>query len=205
MLFIILVLTLCLNAVVMGAPKIECTDPVWDFGKVMEGEKQIHDFKIKNTGDEVLEIKRVRGSCGCTAAKPSTNSLKPGEEAEINVNFNTSGRSGKQTKYVYVYTNDADQNMFKLTVTGEIQRKPAPRIIIRPSSWSLQNTEPGKTMRTTITIMNTGEEPLEIKSITTLYRAGIDLRWKKRSPRMAGKTWNSPMWFPWKPRTSGKK
>ena len=161
----VLIMDLLVAGNVFAAPKILCEAPTWEFPTVKEGEKPEHIFKIKNTGDEVLEIKRVRASCGCTAAKPSTNSLKPGEEADINVAFNTAGRSGKQHKTVYVYTNDPKNSMLKLSITGEVEKKPAPRLIIRPPSWNLQTITFGEIKRYTATIMNTGNQPLEIKSI----------------------------------------
>jgi len=150
-----------------AAPKIICDQTIWDFETITEGEPAKHSFKIRNEGDAPLEIKRVRATCGCTAAKPAKNRLEPGGETTVEVNFNTSGRSGKQKKYVYVHSNDPEKEMLKLTITGEIKKKPAPRIAIRPGSWNLQSVKPDQVKRTTTAIMNTGEKPLEIKSITT--------------------------------------
>ncbi len=150
-----------------AAPRIESENPTWDFKKIKEGEKISHIFKIKNAGDEMLEIKKVRASCGCTAVAPVKKSLKPGEEAEIKVTFNSDGYSGKQTKYVYVHSNDPKNAMLNLKFTGEIQRIPAPRITISPPSWYMQEIERGKTSSMTASIKNGGEKPLDIKSITT--------------------------------------
>lgn len=154
-------------AFVFAAPKITSDDPDWEFEKVMEGEVVKHDYVIKNTGDEKLQITRVRGSCGCTAATAGKKVLEPGEQTEIKVNFNTTGRTGKQTKYIYIYTNDPETKVFKLTITGQVERKPAPQMIIRPYSWSLNITSPTDIQRTTISISNTGEKPLQIESIET--------------------------------------
>jgi len=158
---------LLLSAIGYAAPKIACDEPVWEFEKALEGERVNHKFIVKNTGNEDLEITNVRASCGCTAVKPQSKLLKPGEETKIETKFNTTGRSGKQSKNVYVHTNDPEQKIFKLVIKGEIQRKPAPRIILRPPSWNLQTIDPGKTYNNIVTIMNTGEEPLVIESIET--------------------------------------
>lgn len=148
-----------------AAPKIACDEPKWEFEKVMEGKELSHSFKVKNQGDEVLNLENVRGSCGCTAAKPVSKVLQPGEETEIKTTFNSTGRTGKQTKYVYVHSNDPETKILKLTITGEVEKKPAPRIILRPPSWNMQTIESGITKETNLTILNTGDQPLEIESL----------------------------------------
>ena len=52
----------------VGGPKIEFAEPKFDFGKVPAGEIIKHAFAFTNTGDQTLEIKDVRPSCGCTTA-----------------------------------------------------------------------------------------------------------------------------------------
>jgi hypothetical protein len=152
-------------SLVYAAPKIACENPLWEFKKVKEGVKVEHAYRIKNVGDETLEIERVRASCGCTAASPVSKTIKPGEETDVLTSFDTANRAGKQTKYIYVHCNDPDNKMFKLTISGEVEEVPSPKIIIRPPSWNIQTLEPGKTQRTTIVIQNTGKIPLEINSV----------------------------------------
>jgi hypothetical protein len=41
-------------------PSIHLPKPTHDFGEVPEGEVVSHDFKVKNVGEEVLKIQRVR-------------------------------------------------------------------------------------------------------------------------------------------------
>ena len=151
----------------MAAPKITCENKVWEFPKVKEGETIKHKYVIKNAGDEELEIKKVRGSCGCTAATPESKKVKPGEATNIQVKFNTSNRPGKQTKYVYVYSNDPETRLLKLKITGEVEKVPKPKILVRPFSWNMQTVKPGQIEKTAITINNAGEKDLIIKSITT--------------------------------------
>jgi len=40
-----------------GNPRIFIENPVFDAGKIPQGEKIAHDFLIKNTGDKVLSVK----------------------------------------------------------------------------------------------------------------------------------------------------
>lgn len=94
-----------------GLPKIEVTPDSFDFGQVKYGQVLEHRFKVKNQGKEVLEIKRLSTSCGCTTAQISRFQLKPGEEEELLVRYETAAMSGshakgRQERIIYLKTND---------------------------------------------------------------------------------------------------
>src|SRR5713226_7855159 len=65
-----------------GVPKAEAIDPMYNFGTAPSGPPVKHVFKIRNAGTGTLTIDGVTTSCGCTAAKPTKNSLAPGERSE---------------------------------------------------------------------------------------------------------------------------
>ena len=100
-----------------SGPKIKFEENSLDFGRVKQGKILTHVFIFNNTGDAPLIIKRVRTSCGCTAALVSEKEIAPGGKGEIKVSFNTRGFEGKVNKYVYVETNDSQQPRVQLTVT----------------------------------------------------------------------------------------
>ena len=64
---------------------------IYDFGKINEEAKVTHKFKFKNTGDADLEIPLVKSSCKCMASLSAGKTIKPGEEGEILVTFNSTG------------------------------------------------------------------------------------------------------------------
>src|SRR3972149_942850 len=76
-----------------------------------------YDFTITNTGGDLLKIIAVRATCGCTAANPDKSELKPGESTTIKVSFNSSGRLGPQTQFIYIKTNDPANNEIRLKIT----------------------------------------------------------------------------------------
>jgi len=90
-----------------------------DFGIVIQGEKVTHTFKYKNTGGTDLVISSASASCGCTVPKWSKEPLSPGKEGEVEVIFDSSGRSGKQHKTITLLTN-AQPNKVVLTITCEV-------------------------------------------------------------------------------------
>lgn len=109
-------------AQVIGA-KISVHNPEYSFGDINPGDKVLHNFTITNSGGDLLKITDVRASCGCTAAKPEKNELKPGESTQIKVEFNSQGRKGNQVKYIYVKTNDKENPEVKLKISGNIVDK----------------------------------------------------------------------------------
>ncbi len=46
-------------AVNVGAPRVELSETLFDFGEMNEGEDYVHAFMISNVGTGVLEIKKV--------------------------------------------------------------------------------------------------------------------------------------------------
>jgi hypothetical protein len=41
------------------APSVEVSEMKYDFGLAVDGQKIVHDFVLKNTGTDVLEIHKV--------------------------------------------------------------------------------------------------------------------------------------------------
>jgi hypothetical protein len=75
------------------------------FGKVTEGEKISYAFTFENKGTSDIVISSVTPSCGCTVPKYDKKPVPPGSTGTIEVVFDTTGRSGTQTKTVTVKSN----------------------------------------------------------------------------------------------------
>ncbi|HLF64926.1 MAG TPA: DUF1573 domain-containing protein [Saprospiraceae bacterium] len=94
-------------------------ETTFDFGDVDEGEMVTHIYKFTNTGKEPLVIKDAKGSCGCTVPKWPKTPIPPGEQGEIQVEFNSKGKTGKQTKRVTINANTDPAQTF-LTISGNV-------------------------------------------------------------------------------------
>lgn len=103
-----------------NAPKIQFNEKVFDFGQLTQGEKSEHVFKMKNSGKSDLIIRKTHASCGCTAITSGASIIKPGQETEIKVVFNSRGKRGRQNKYITVITNDPFSSSVKLRVSGNV-------------------------------------------------------------------------------------
>ena len=90
-----------------------------DFGKVASGEKVACVFTFENRGTKPLVIQSTSTSCGCTVSKYEESPVKPGGKGTIEVTFDTSGRSGKQSKAVTVRSN-ATKPVVLLKITTDV-------------------------------------------------------------------------------------
>ncbi len=95
----------------------------FDFGTVEEGEHVKHTYKFKNTGNEPLIIASAKGSCGCTVPKWPSDPIAPGQSGVIDVEFDSKGKPGKQTKRVTVTANTVPAQSF-LNITGNVNKDP---------------------------------------------------------------------------------
>jgi len=143
-------------------PKIIFREESKDFGKMKQGKVLTHIFVFKNEGDETLVIKRVKTSCGCTAALLSKKEIAPGEEGEIKVTYNTQGFEGKNSKYIDVESNDAAQPGKRLTVSAEIEIPPRPRIFLDRYAIDLGLVLENEEIQAKTLIKNRGELELRV-------------------------------------------
>ncbi|MGF1636471.1 MAG: DUF1573 domain-containing protein [Cyclobacteriaceae bacterium] len=92
------------NNATSGA-RIEFSNDTYDFGDIFQGDQVEHVFTFKNTGNAPLVLQGVITTCGCTAPKWPKEPIAPGEEGEIKILFNSSGRMGWQNKIITVRSN----------------------------------------------------------------------------------------------------
>ena len=105
-----------------GLPVFEFETDNHEFGIITEGEKVSYTFKFKNTGNAPLVISNASASCGCTVPEYTKTPVAPGEDGEVNVTFDSSGKSGMTTKSVTLIAN-TEPNTKVLKVSADIQSK----------------------------------------------------------------------------------
>jgi len=95
---------------------------IYDFEKIVQGEKVQHEFKFKNTGKSPLIISNATATCGCTIPETPKEPILPGKEGVIKVVFNSEGKMGMQDKVVTV-TSNANPNISTVHLVGEVLEK----------------------------------------------------------------------------------
>jgi len=89
------------------------------FGKIKEGEEVSCIFSFTNSGDADLVVTSVLTSCGCTVTKFDKKPIPPGGKGEVEVVYDSSDRSGLQTKTITVQSN-AENKIIILRITAEV-------------------------------------------------------------------------------------
>jgi len=74
-------------------PVLTFAEAEFDFGTIEQGTAVEHAFKFKNEGDAPLMIVDAKSTCGCTVPTPPKDPIAPGEEGELLVKFNGSGKN----------------------------------------------------------------------------------------------------------------
>ncbi len=94
------------NVVRENIPVLEFNQTELIVGKITQGEVIEHVFTFVNSGDAPLVIASVEGSCGCTIPRNyPKGKILPGEGGEIEVEFDSDGKSGNQTVSIIVSAN----------------------------------------------------------------------------------------------------
>ncbi len=116
------ILLVALAGTLQATPMIEVVGKASvDLKTYPANETKTATFTIKNSGDEVLEIKALRKSCGCFRIACDKKKLKPDESAEVKVDVLAYGIYKSFGKNVFVYTNDPKQRVTKLLVSGNAE------------------------------------------------------------------------------------
>ena len=84
---------------------IQFKDSVIHAGKIEEGKLLDVEFEFTNTGTEMLIIKNVSASCGCTIPEKPEEPIAPGQSGKIKATFDSKGRAGLNQKAITVIAN----------------------------------------------------------------------------------------------------
>lgn len=91
-----------------------------NYGTIKTGSIIEHTFTFKNIGDLPLEIKDVRGSCGCTLGSYSFLPIRKNEQSTIKARFDSKGKMGNQKSTLTVVTNGTPAE-YVLTLEGVVR------------------------------------------------------------------------------------
>lgn len=142
-----------------SGPKIEAIDSKYQFGEVWAGFKVKHTFEIRNTGDSMLDITKVKPGCGCTLAGQYDRKIPPGGVGKIPISLNTSRLRSKVTKTITVTSNDPNQPSFKLFLKGTVK----PTFVMKPPrGLSFGRIKPGQALDGKVTLTNQTGQPVKL-------------------------------------------
>ena len=99
-------------------PEIYFKNIVHDYGIIKKGDDGNCEFTFTNTGNDTLELHKVKSSCGCTIPSWSDEPVPPGGSGIIKVVYDTK-KVGAIYKTISVMS-DAKTNPVILTITGTV-------------------------------------------------------------------------------------
>jgi len=152
------------DALAKPAPKLECLEPVYEFGSVDGAQPVSHTFQIRNAGNADLVIKKIDAPCGCTSYALSKDILPPGQSLGIPVTVSLQGRKGFEEKSLYLITNDPSGMPFQLSLRGNVGSE----IEIQPPMMTLRKAPKSSEVFGEVKVRNPGKKPLtclEAKSV----------------------------------------
>jgi len=158
-------------------PVITCDNSTHDLGPIWVGPILNHTFTIRNDGDETLEIRKVKPSCGCTIAGSYTSKIAPGESGEFPFAVKSTRLRGKFDKAISIMSNDPVTPVFRLRLRGEVKQYVE---LIPPNVYfsKLVNDEPTTKV---ITLTNNTENPLELELASPL-KGNFDVELVPKTP-----------------------
>jgi hypothetical protein len=157
--FFFCALLLASQAGYAAGPRMVIDEKLFDFKEVNQGSVVTHSFQVRNTGDEPLQIKKVRPGWGCAVAYYD-RTIPPGGEGKITIKVKTQGYDGKLRKTVKVYTNDPWHPLENVKIEAFIKTpiNLSPRYVILRGSR-------GERISKTVQIKAELDKPLRIKPI----------------------------------------
>lgn len=156
-----------------GGPKIQVDSPKFDFKEAWAGESIKHTFIVRNTGDAVLKITRVKPSCGCTVAD-FDKVIPPGGSGKVAVTVNTKKLRSQVTKTVTIESNDASNPQYRVTMAGKVKQRFK---IDPPRGAAFGRIRPDEQLNRTLTLTNNMDSPVKLSlpvSKTGLFTATLD-------------------------------
>ncbi len=101
-------------------PRAVLGESVFDVGTVPRGETVEQTFRIRNEGDQTLEITDVRPACGCTVVDYDAK-IAPGEVGAVAASLSTKGLRGPIAKTIQVYTSDQRNPRLELVIKADVR------------------------------------------------------------------------------------
>lgn len=161
--------------------RIEFKEVAHNFGTINRGDIVKHTFRFENTGKDVLEIRNVKASCGCTTAELKDKKIKPGKSGKIEVSFDSKGYRGHVRKSITVETNSSSHSKVFLYLEADVTVPPQPDLSVVPREPSLGLVLKGSAGRVFVELVSRGEERLVIESVKPNVE-GIEVRKPAKFP-----------------------
>ncbi len=163
---IFLLVFMIIVVMVHAGPEITFEKKKVDFGEIISGKVMDLVYNFENTGDELLIIKNINTSCGCTYTRLEKKEYKPGEKGTIPLKFFSKGYRGKVVKTVTVASNDKSDPYVRLVLSGLIKLKDFSVVEVDKDVLDFGEISISENPSKEVVIKNTGNIDLRILEVT---------------------------------------
>jgi len=143
-----------MTAVAADGPKLVVPEKIKDMGTVPQGEILEINFELVNEGDQTLEIRAVRPTCGCTVAD-FDREIAAGKSGFVKAKLDTGDFSGPISKSILIMTSDPQEP----TVTVVIKATVHPYVEVLPRALIRFNAVQHEPMVEKITVVAAENDP----------------------------------------------
>jgi len=134
-----------------------------DFGVVAVGAETRYRLAIKNIYKETVHISNVRTTCGCTAAKPSRETLNSLETAYIEIEMNTLRFKHRKDSNVIVTFDAPLSAEVRIPITVYIRTD----VVLNPGGVNFGAVAQGEKAERKISVAYAGRDDWKITSVRT--------------------------------------
>ena len=131
-----------------------------DFGKMDRNAQDSHTFIIRNDGDAPLKLEKGETTCKCTVSDLKGDSLAPGEETEVLLEWTAKTEGTEFSQTAELLTNDPARPKVRLLIKGLIMQS----IRTDRTELSFNNIPANETVTARMKVYGFRDEPLEITS-----------------------------------------
>jgi uncharacterized protein DUF1573 len=151
---------LALQSAASGGPRCVIDETQHVFGKVKQGDRVVHAFTIRNTGDVPLKLKGSRISAAGLTTK-SRPEIAPGTQGDITLELATERMAGDVEAEFALDTNDPQRPRLVLALRGEV----VPPVSLLPIPAVFLSGFVGEATEQTLTVQSNEERPLAVTSL----------------------------------------
>ncbi len=172
--FVLFILLTALQ--IVAKPTIKFKSTTVNFGEVESGQITEINFEFENAGSDLLIIKNIIASCGCTTTGLAKKEYKAGEKGIISSKFNSRGYNGKVVKTITVLSNDPDAAEIRLMLSGTVTIKDFAQAELKPERINFETVKVGKTYSRKLNLSNSGNNDLRIIEVSCAPEVSLQFK-----------------------------
>ncbi len=154
-------------------PKVVVEVTHYEFGVMILGADQSHDFVFKNEGEGSMRLAKGRLMCKCTIPVVPDQEIKPGESISIKLTWKPEASSSDFSKEAVIWTNDPANPRITLSIKGEVYDDP----MSYPSQFALGDVPFNKEHESEVNVLSSSSTDMKIDSVEVSHPQWMSVTW----------------------------